>query len=173
MEPQPCTDTGWSICSLYAHSSISCCQKSSPVLCYCVRYFLENVLQTFNCTCWSLLPVEMLLSTNHSQVRQGQDKTMNGFKSSKELFETCCCCSSSFFWPCIILWGQQGEITAQFQQGALHKALTWTKCWEVICRKLSQSCLSSIIIIIAVEYMNATPSIIHKEKKPKYNGLSV
>lgn len=68
----------WKV-SVYAHSPISCCQKSSPVLCYCLRFFLEIVLQTFNCTCWSLLPVEMLLSTNHSQVRQGQDETMNGF----------------------------------------------------------------------------------------------
>ncbi len=74
VKPQPTTDTGCSICS-----PISCCQKSSPVLSFCPRYFLENVLQTFNCTCWSLLPVEMLLSIYHSQVRQGQDKTMNGF----------------------------------------------------------------------------------------------
>lgn len=62
---------------------ISCCQKSSPVLYYCQRYFLETVLQTFNCTCWSLLPMEMLLSANHSQVRQGQHETMNGFKTNR------------------------------------------------------------------------------------------
>lgn len=58
-------------------------------------------------------------------------------KSSKELFETCCCSSSSVLASYHLLQGRQGDITARFQQVPLHKALTWRKCWEVICRKLS------------------------------------
>lgn len=129
---------------------ISCCQKSSPVLCYCQRYFLETVPQTFNCTCWSLLPMEMLLSANHSQVRQGQHETMNGFKtnrvhsqsSQRSFLKHTALPVAHFLAQYLLLWGQQGEITVQFQHVALHKALTWTKrlsagsCCRAVCQAL-------------------------------------
>lgn len=137
---------------------ISCCQKSSPVLYYCQRYFLETVLQTFNCTCWSLLPMEMLLSANHSQVRQGQHETMNGFKtnrvhsqsSQRSFLKHIALPAARFLALYLLLWGQQGEITVQFQHIALHKALTWTKCW----RSSAGSCCRAVCqALCAAEYM--------------------
>lgn len=67
-----------------------------------------------------------------------------------------------------LLWGRQGAITTQFQQVALHKALTWRTCWEVICRKFLQSSLSSIICR-SIHEPNKMPSTINVERTPKSN----
>lgn len=102
-----------------------------------LTYFLNQiVLQTFNCTVKSVRDSSLKCESFMEQLSKH-------LKASEGLFETTWCSGSSFFGPNHILWGGYGEITAQFQQVLLYKALPWRKCWKVICRKFLLKSMSN------------------------------
>lgn len=134
-----CLSSGCELFSVSVLLPISSCQKWFQISVTTSHISRQWFVQTSKSAYWELLPMEMLLSIYHSQIKQGHNEPMNGFEvivcSLTVPWGTCL--NRLLFQQLVVglihlLCGQQGEIIAQFRQVALHKPLTWRKC----CREL-------------------------------------
>ncbi len=167
VKPLPSNDAGGFICSLYAQSPnpfvrhhLQFCVSSSGLS---WKWFFKHSTVHAEAYCpWRCYFPQITAKSGRGSMKQ------NMVFSATELtlkvlwgafLKTRCCSSSLFFSP---MWA------AAFQQVALHKALTWRKCWEVICRKFLQGSLSGIMCGWIYE-PNQKSSISHTEKTAKLN----